>query len=109
MLVSLANPILIAGRETAVIELRPPGRKVFEVMRAARGPARFAEAPIVRFAARLSGRGESTIRRFADRDLEAIGRAVEELYCQARRRFAVRSALAESAKAAAMAILEADA
>lgn len=108
MQVALTSPLVIAGREVAGIELRPPGRRVFEAMRLERGPVRFSEAAVVRFAARLSGHGGLTIRRLADDDLAAVARTVEELYVQARRRYAARSALAETAKTGARAKLEAD-
>lgn len=100
MQVVLSVPLTIAGREAAAIDLRPPGRRAFEAMRAARGPARFAEAAVVRFAARLSGHSESTIRRLDARDLEEVGVVVEALYAQGRRRFAARAALMETAKSA---------
>lgn len=104
MKVSLTKPLIIAGREVGAIELRVPGRRVFEAMRAARGPVRFADASVARFGARLSEHTEPTFRRLSPEDAALVAEAIEQLYVQARRRFAARTALAETAKAAREAV-----
>lgn len=99
MRITLALPLTIAGRTLDAIELRPPGLAVFRVMQSARGPVRFPEAATIKFAARLSGHSEPTMRRLAGDDLAVVARAVEDLYVQARRRFGVRAALVQEASA----------
>lgn len=97
MRVPLSSPLTIAGRTLDAIELRPPGLAVFRLMQSARGPLRFPEAAVVKFAARLSGHSEPTIRRLSPDDLATVAQAIEQLYGQARRRFGVRAALTEEA------------
>ena len=101
MQIALSSPLTIAGHAVATIELRPPGRKVFDVMRVARGPVRFTEEAVVRFGARPSDHSEPTFRRLSAEDVALVAEAIEQLYARARRRYAARSALAETAKATA--------
>lgn len=99
MRILLSSPLIIAGRTVDAVEVRPPGLAVFRLMQSARGPVRFPEAATVKFAARLSGHSEPTIRRLSPDDLATVGQAVEQLYEQARRRFGARAALAQEASA----------
>lgn len=99
MHVPLSSPLTIAGRTLDAIEVRPPGLAVFRLMQSARGPVRFPVAATIKFAARLSGHSEPTIRRLSPDDLATVAQAIEQLYGQARRRFGVRAALAQEASA----------
>ena len=91
MIVPLSSPISVSGAQVAAIELRPPGRRFFEVMRSDRGPIRFSDEAIVRIAARLSVHGPSTIRKLSDADLAQLADGIEQVYAHARRRFVGRS------------------
>jgi hypothetical protein len=98
MQVPLSSPIIIAGHEVVAIELRPPGRRPLDALRLEHGTVRFSEAAVTRFAARLSGHSEATIRRLSEPDLEVVGRMIDELYINVRRRFALRADLPRGRK-----------
>jgi hypothetical protein len=100
MPIRLYHPIPLAGRTLVDIELRPPGRRVVEAMAAVRLTTGFTNPQAIRFIARLSGHGESTIRRLSDEDIANLKSVLEGQFAAERRRLNARSALADAAKAA---------
>jgi hypothetical protein len=100
MPIRLYHPIPLAGRTLVDVELRPPGRRVVEAMAAVRLANGFTNSQAIKFIARLSGHGESTIRRLSDEDIANLKGVLEGQYAAERRRLIARSAVASAAKAA---------
>lgn len=93
--VALSDPIQVGERVMREIDIRPPGAGAYGAMSRARSAKGFGRDAQIRFAARLSGHAEMTLRRLTEHDLDAIGREIENQYWAACRRFARRNALAE--------------
>lgn len=84
MIVRLTTPITIAGKPVTEIDVRPPGRGVFDTMLAA-GSGRFSRGGTVRFVSRLSGLNERVLERLEPEDFKAIREALAYEFNQARR------------------------
>lgn len=85
MRIELTDPVTLPTRKVRVVELRPAGRKLVEAMAAVRLPTGFTDAQTLRFAARLSGLSDATLRNLRDRDLARLKAGLEEVFAVGRR------------------------